>query len=221
MLLLPHVFVVLAVETPFASTKNSAFHAALVALAVFLQTFCLLALAPLTHLLVLHTQTKTLALFYVLVVGQLGVLEPVGVGVGVSGQSLNDGLLVLLLIGGVVAAVEAIAGLWAEGFLLETFTVKFQTSRTFAVAASPSGLSLLLFQDLRDDNDIAWTLGVAPFRELRAGISNGVAHWETLLELFFERFSEGLGINRMFVLYFEFPAVGVFSGGVVFDGGGD
>ncbi len=111
MLLLPHVFVVLAVETPFATAKNSALHAALVALAVFLQTFCLLALASLTHLLVLHTQTKTLALFYVLVVGQLGVLEPVGVGVGVSGQSLNYGLLVLLLVGGVVAAVEAIAGL--------------------------------------------------------------------------------------------------------------
>lgn len=103
------LFAVLPVVAALAPAKNGAVHTALVALAVLLQTFGLLAFAPFLHLLVLNSQTEALVQLHLLG-GRFRVLEPVGVGVGVASQRLDDSLLVFCFVGGVVAAVEAVAG---------------------------------------------------------------------------------------------------------------
>ena len=109
-LLSPCFLAVLFVETPLATTKNCTVHPCLVTLTIFFQTFRLLTLTPFFHLLVLHSQTKPFVLLNMLRGRGHLKLEPMSIGVGVASKGFNDGLLVLYFVGGVVAAVETVAG---------------------------------------------------------------------------------------------------------------
>ena len=119
---------VLVVEAALAAAEDRALQPGLVALAVFLQALGLLALAALPHRLWLHAQTKPLRLRQVL---SLLIDKPVHV----PGQCIDDRLLMLLLVTGVVAAGVAVAGLRAEQLLLEALAVQLQTPGPLAVAA--------------------------------------------------------------------------------------
>ena len=111
-----------AVVAPFASAENSALSTTLITFTVFFKASGLLAFASFLHLFMLHSQTEDLWLrdvFYLLFL----LLKAMGVGVCVSGQSLDDGLLVPFFVIHVVAAVKAVALLAAEHLLLEAFAV--------------------------------------------------------------------------------------------------
>lgn len=118
----------LVVETALAPAEDGALDAALVAFAVFLQALGLLALAAFLDGLRLDPQTEPLGL------GQVLALL-VDEAVNVAGEGVDDGLLVLFLVGSVVPAGVAVAGLGAEQLLLEALAVELEAAGAFAVAA--------------------------------------------------------------------------------------
>jgi hypothetical protein len=120
--------VVLVVEAALAAAEDRTLEAALVALAVLLEALGLLALAALPDGLRLHSEAEPLGLGEVLAV-------LVDEAVDVPGERIDDCLLVLLLVGGVVAAGVAVAGLRAEELFLEALAVEFEAAGAFAVAA--------------------------------------------------------------------------------------
>lgn len=118
----------LIIEAPLAPAEDSALDTALVALAVFLEALRLLALAALLHSFRLNAETKALGLGEVLA---LFVDE----AVDVSGEGVDDCLVVFFLVGGVVAAGVAVAALRTEELLLEALAVELEAARSLAVAA--------------------------------------------------------------------------------------
>jgi hypothetical protein len=118
----------LIIEAALAAAEDGALDSALIAFAVFLEAFGLLALAALLDSLGLHPQAEALGLWQILAV-------VVNEAMDIPGECINDGLLVFLLVGGVVAAGVAVAALRAEELFLEALAVELEASGAFAVAA--------------------------------------------------------------------------------------
>jgi hypothetical protein len=91
------------VEAALAAAKNGALYSTLIALAVFFETLGLLALAPFLNCFRLYAQTEPLGLRQIL---PLLIIDK---SVNISGECVDDCLLMLFFVGGMVAAGVAIA----------------------------------------------------------------------------------------------------------------
>ena len=111
----------LIIEASLTPAEDSALDATLVALTVFLQAFGLFALTAFLDRFRLYAETKALGLWEVLA---LFVDE----AVDVSGEGVDDCLVVLFLISSVVAAGVAVAALRTEELFLEALAVEFQAA---------------------------------------------------------------------------------------------
>lgn len=105
----------------------------LVTLTIFFQTLCLLALTTLTHLLVLHPQTKSVNLSHFLTLHLHLLLESMTHRMSVPSKRLNNSLLVLILIAYIIAAIVTITALTAEHLLLKALAVQLKATRTLTV----------------------------------------------------------------------------------------
>jgi hypothetical protein len=94
-----HAFIV---ETALTATKNCTLYSTLVTFTVFFETFCLLAFAPLFYSFRLYTQTEPLGLRQIL--SLLIIDKPMNI----ASEGIDDCLLMLFFVGGVVAAGVAI-----------------------------------------------------------------------------------------------------------------
>lgn len=134
------IFIVATLTT----AEYGALLTALIAFTVFLQTLGLLALAAFPYFLVLNPEAKDL-IFRCFLLRSLLVIEAMTDRVCVSGQRLDDCLLMLFFIVDVVAAVLTVALLAAEHLLLETVAVELETAGSFAVATQFNFLLQMFF----------------------------------------------------------------------------
>ena len=92
----------LIIEAALTTTEDCTLNSTLIALTIFLETFCLFTLAAFFNSLWLYSQAKSLRFWQIFPV-------IINKTVYISGQCVNDGLLVFFLIGGMVATGMAIA----------------------------------------------------------------------------------------------------------------
>jgi hypothetical protein len=110
------------IAATFASAEYGALHPTLITLAIFLQTLRLLTLATFPDLIRLHPQTKPLRVL-IHTFSPFLLLKPMSI----SGQGLNNRLLVLLPILLLIPAPVTIAIIRAKQLLLKTLAVELQT----------------------------------------------------------------------------------------------
>ena len=139
----------------------------------------------------------------------------------IPGQCLNDSLLMFSCILLTISTVITVTILITEDFLLEAFTIQFQTFRPFTITPN---LTLtfhpIIFLLVHWWQETSITTLTALWKWL-GWVTDCILYWEALVNTFLEWFTEGFGVEG--VLCFEYLTVSlwVLSGTLVLHLGRD
>ena len=199
----------------FTFAKHSTWCLILVAFTIVFYTVRFSAFTSFFHLLQFKAQTKSkrflLRILFLLFRMILCIKS-----MRSSRQRLNNGLFMLSYILLMISTIITVAMLVTEYFLLETFTIQFETFWSFAITTNFSlcdHVVLLLVHRWWEKT------GITSFTTLRKGwrtVANGVLDWEAFVDTFFEGFSEGFWVDGVFCIDGLSITLRIFPGALVF-----